>query len=240
MKEKEINTFNKLLKLLFKLFAVNINNLILNGSFRSSYWSSDIDLYEPLNKFDITIIRNKINEISKNYKITEIKVQTDKRANKYWDAEKIKFPENETIIFVKIDTIIYFMLFPLECSIIYDYQPERQYNFEIVIEELLTDAIKPENNLYKSIKRLDTICNEILGYDNVFWDILNNTKLGVLYLCSNRLKFLPSLRKQIPEKTYKKYYYQIHDDLRKYGVKIGEQDEVLDREIKKYLENMTN
>jgi hypothetical protein len=55
-----------------KTLAVNSDNLILNGSFKNSYWAADIDLYEAVS--DRKAVHAKLDEVVDKYDVIEIKV----------------------------------------------------------------------------------------------------------------------------------------------------------------------
>lgn len=216
MKFEEFNTF---LQELFKTIAINIRKLQLNGSFQSSYFASDIDLYEPVK--NVESVLSKIYDIEKHYDLREIKISyKNGNSEKYNCLEKLVLKKN--ISFIKIDIIIYYFIFPMDCSIIYDFNSNKKYNDKEVVDDIVDDINnKYSNNLYKIVKRLNTL-SKIIYHKNTFDEILDNTKLGVINLSYTRLQILKELNGQLSDDELNRLHGIIQEDLRKYGLKVND------------------
>lgn len=229
MKKKELNEFPMLLKQLFKYLSQNVLNLKLNGSFKTSYFASDIDLYERVTKRSLRKLQTFIRYMPKHHKnkpffnIIEVKVVNQKDEKiKYHDVddiENIVLPTN--ISFVKIDLIIYFLEFPMEVTIIYDFDSQKKLSKKEIIERLLEDIQDPDINMFKAVKRFNSI-GKLFGKPDLLKDFTENTQLGVLYLCKTRLEILKQIKHLIDSEEYSRLLQIVQNDLRVYKVKISD------------------
>ena len=214
-----IEKFNSFLKELFNI--VNINNqLQLNGSYKSEYFALDIDLYNQIkNQNEFEKIPKIIDKLRDNYILSEIKYSF-KNGNQQKTKHIYNYEYNE-LSFIKIDIIIFFHIFPMECSIIYDMESEKTYNEKTMIIDMIQDLKEKNYNKFKKIKRINSIL-KIMNIDASFLDpILEDININVLYISIYRLKFIKELfnNKLINNTDYDRYYEIIHEDLRKIELK---------------------
>ena len=214
-----IKNFNSFLQELFNI--VNINNqLQLNGSYKSEYFALDIDLYNQIkNKNEFENIPKIIDKLRDNYILSEIKYSF-KNGNQQKTKHIYNYEYNE-LSFIKIDIIIFFHIFPMECSIIYDMESEKTYNEKTMIIDMIQDLKEKNYNKFKKIKRINSIL-KIMNIDASFLDpILEDININVLYISIYRLKFIKELlnNKLINKTDYDRYYEIIHEDLRKIELK---------------------
>ena len=232
-----LSLFNSHLKELFKNAGVNKNRLQLNGSFRSSYYASDIDLYEPVSKSDLGKVRELINGLNREYYLTEIKVVEggDKvKVTNLRDFEGLDI-DPKRLEMIKVDMVVYFLVFPIECTIIYDFDSKRKMEESEFIDNLLGDVSASEHRMFKKIKRLASV-GALLGYPSMFSDITENTEMGLLYLSDQRLTLLRSIRSSLSDRAHDQFQGWIAEDLRKYGYKPSQSlRDILDAKIVKFL-----
>ena len=227
-----IKNFNSFLQELFNI--VNINNqLQLNGSYKSEYFALDIDLYNQIkNQNEFEKIPKIIDKLRDNYILSEIKYSF-KNGNQQKTKHIYNYEYNE-LSFIKIDIIIFFHIFPMECSIIYDMESEKTYNEKTMIIDMIHDLKEKNYNKFKKIKRINTIF-KIMNIDASFLDpILEDININVLYISIYRLKFIKELlnNKLINNTDYDRYYQIIHEDLRKIELKPTDNlEEFLNKEI---------
>lgn len=211
-----IKLFNELLGKVFNTVALDANRLQMNGSFLNSYWASDIDLYEKVSSGDMEkLIKGKVDAIRKSYILLEVKTVRAGHVRKYRRSQLLPRIHPKTDM-VKVDFVLMFLAFPIECSIIYDRAVQVKRSSAEIERQLLEDAKNPKYNMYKRIKRLAS-AGAVLGHKNLFRDITEDARLGVLYLSNERLKTLRSVRSIVGDATYAKYAAWIQEDLRKYG-----------------------
>jgi hypothetical protein len=214
-----------------KTLAINSDNLILNGSFKSSVYAADIDLYEPVS--DRKAVHAKLDEVVDKYDVIEIKVALRSASYKY-KRLPVKLPLHT--VMVKADIILQDILpFPIECSIIYDFNSKQMYNETKVIKEMIDDLEKSKYSLFKKVKRLNSIAG-LIGMDNLFADITEDTRLGLLNLTIERLLLLNSDDGKKHIKNISKYKEWIAEDLRKLGITIKDNHkEILEKEVHEKL-----
>jgi hypothetical protein len=214
-----------------KTLAINSDNLILNGSFKSSVYAADIDLYEPVS--DRKAVHAKLDEVVDKYDVIEIKVALRSASYKY-KRLPVKLPLHT--VMVKADIILQDILpFPIECSIIYDFNSKQMYNETKVIKEMIDDLEKSKYSLFKKVKRLNSIAG-LIGMDNLFADITEDTRLGLLNLTIERLLLLNSDDGKKHIKNISKYKEWIVEDLRKLGITIKDNHkEILEKEVHEKL-----
>lgn len=227
----KIKDFNKSLRKLFRDVSLNLKNLELHGTYKYSYWASDIDLFEPCDYNDIEKLLKTIVEVSKIYKVKEVKVVENNKKRKFYNNfNEIQTTKPELI---KVDLVLFDLVYPIDVSIIYDFDGEPYFND--LISDLLDEVLSRENHMYKKLKRLNDISN-IVGYGNLFDNIINNVELGVMYLSKTRLKLLKEIRGTISYSDMKKYMNSISEDLRKFGYKTTDNlDKIMDEKINKLL-----
>ena len=227
--------FNKVLQKLFAEIGIG-SKLQLNGSFNNSYWASDIDLYEDITGVPLAKLQKHITKISKSYKVTEIKVVCGSTSKKY---EKNPNAYPSTTALVKVDMLFDGLLFPIECSVIFDRNPEATYDDETITQSLVNEIseklVAGKMSMYKVFKRFNTIA-KVKGMDVLFPDINNNTRWGVLYLSSERLKLLQ--QNDIDNKD--KYMQQVQEDLRKIDVHTHDPKEIIALLNKEMYDAMSN
>lgn len=211
-----IKKFSSFIKRLFREIQIHKKTFILNGSFNDSYWAADIDMYQSVKDIDISEIYEKINHIIKKYIFLELKIVEDNgNSTKIFNVDDInKNIFNKSLTMVKVDFVI-FLTYPIECSIIYDFDPERMYNIRDVLNDMLKDVLK--YNVYKGIKRLNTIAN-IIGYKNLFDDVLQQTKFGALYLTDTRIELIDRIKDKIDITQYNMLMNSLIEDKRKNGL----------------------
>lgn len=233
---KDIRRFAKFLQEFFKFIAIDTKNLVLNGSFKSSYWSSDIDLYEYVKDFNL--IQQKIKSLndSKDYDFIELKVQySDDKKKKYFsDFKNVKIDGD--VSFVKLDLMLYYFCFPIECSIIWN---TKNITLEELVEAYISDIEKTANsNTLKAIKRINNIM-DLLGMDENLESITENARIGVIYLSINRLKALDVVKNKLPKQEIKHLKQIIKDDLRKYNLKLNDPlQRILNKEVTSLLRKL--
>ena len=216
-----IKYFNKLLTKLFKDLEIKNYNLQLFGSFNSSIWASDIDLYEPVSVADVPMIQRKIKLINRQYILQEVKVVNDGKKKKYSSQPPIILRNNLEMI--KIDFVVLDLLpYPIEVSVIYDFEHTAKRDSNEIIKDLVMDVKDPTKSMFKRVKRLASIAR-LQGRDTSRFDnITEDARIGIVYLSNDRIKMLRNIRSIIGEKLYNKYTQWIHEDLRKYGLKMSD------------------
>lgn len=227
-----IKEFSVSLKKLFYNVSIDMNNMELHGTYQYSYWASDIDLYEPVKYKDLKNVIKTIVALSKIYMIKEVKVVENNRKHRYYDDfKKIKTSKPELI---KVDLVLFDLVFPIDVSIIYDFDNGEQ-PMDDLISDMLDDVIDDNTHLYKKLKRLNNISN-LIGVGDLFEEIIDNTELGVLYLSKVRLQLLEEIENDIGRNDFYKYLDSVHEDLRKFGYKPSDNlDKIMDDKIKKLL-----
>ena len=208
-------SFSKTVKSL--LIDASVNNKIqINGSFTSSYWASDIDLYEDCSDTDIQKVYKQIRKYCLKYKPIEIKiVHQDGSSKKYKRLPPLSKLKNTAMI--KIDTIFRGLAFPIDCSVIYDWQPERTYDGDKLIHTFIQEIAEKKYGAYKAIKRFETI-GKMLGFKTrLFPKVSNNTTIGVMYLSANRLAMLKDNHSQFSPEEKEQLRDTIREDLRRVG-----------------------
>lgn len=227
-----IKKFNKMVATVMKDCAINEKLLQLNGSFNNSYWASDIDLYEPVDS--LKAVLSKCEYLYDRYDILEIKVFLKTISKKYKRPPKTL---RHTAKMVKIDILLTKQFpYPIECSIIYDFDPNSTYDKTKVVQDMVHDLEKKKYSLFKKVKRLNSIAN-ISGYKNLFKTFLDNTKMGLLNLSIERIETLKAGKKYLSESETDKYMQWIQEDLRKIGINIKsdlrkELDAIVDENLK--------
>lgn len=227
---KKIAKFGSYLRKLFRKLQIN-NNLQLNGSYASSLWASDIDLYERVKSNQKKTVQNLIKELSKSMTITEVKVVTDKGKQKITKQfDKVSIPLN--CKYVKVDIIIiYELVFPIELTIIYDFVGHHQFTTKELINSLLEDVESTDKNLYKSLKRLSVIGN-LLGYPKLFDKVVEDPSIGVIYQSINRLDVLNEIKDIVTKQELKRFKDIVQNDLGKFNLSINDNlISVLDKKI---------
>jgi hypothetical protein len=214
-----------------KTLAVNSDNLILNGSFKNSYWAADIDLYEAVS--DRKAVHAKLDEVVDKYDVIEIKVALRSKSYKYKRLPP-KLPLHT--VMVKVDIILQDILpFPIECSVIYDFNSEQMYNETKVIKEMIDDLEKKKYSLFKKVKRLNSIAG-LIGMKDLFADITEDTRLGLLNLTIERLALLNSDDGKKHIDDIPKYKEWIAEDLRKLGITLKDNHKnILEKEVHEKL-----
>lgn len=202
---------------LFKDVMIHKKSFKLNGSFNNSYWAADIDMYQSVKDGDINEIYEKINTIVKNYLFLELKIVED-NANTLKIFNKSDIIKsalyNKSLTMIKVDFVM-FLTFPIECSIIYDFDPNRMFNINDVLNDMLKDAVKYP--IYKAVKRLNSI-GELLGFHDLFSDVLQQTKFGALYLTDTRIELVERIRDKLDKKQYDEFMNSLQEDKRKNGL----------------------
>ena len=135
---------------------------------------------------------------------------------------------------IKLDFVI-FLAYPIEASIIYDFDPDRLYDISNVIEDMLED-VKNYTSVYKGVKRLNFIA-ESLGYHNLFEDILQQTKYGALYLSDTRIELIERIKDRLSPKQYNTYMDTLHEDKRRNQLKSRDFNHDLLQFLKKSITN---
>ena len=208
-------SFSKTVKSL--LIDASVNNKIqINGSFNSSYWASDVDLYVDCSDTDIQKVYKQIRKYCLKYKPIEIKiVRSDGNSKKYKRLPALSKLKNTAT--VKIDTIFRGLAFPIDCSVIYDWQPERTYDGDKLIQTFIQEIAEKKYGAYKAIKRFETI-GRMLGFKTrLFPKVSNNTTIGVMYLSANRLIMLNDNHSQFSSEEREQLKDTIREDLRRVG-----------------------
>lgn len=207
--------FGKSLSDIIYLLSVGSKQIELKGSYESSLWASDIDLYQRVSHKDAKTIEDVIKKVAKSdLDIEEIKVVKSDDQKKYFkNFGKIKIDNN--IEYLKIDIVLLDQLiYPMDLSIIYDITGA----FDITVEELsnkLLDDVSGDN-MYKSLKRLNVILEET-KYPKFFSPITEDPIYGVRYQATHRLDMLKRIRKDLTKKEYQKYRDVVKTDLSKIG-----------------------
>lgn len=233
---KDINRFADFLQRFFKTIAINTDNLVLNGSFNSSYFASDIDLYESVD--DPKLIQHKLKSLkdSEDYDFIELKVQyTNGKKRKYYSRfNNVKIGDG--VSFVKLDMIVYYFCFPMECTIIWN---TGTIQLDELVEAYVADIEKTANkNTLKAVKRINNIM-DVIGLDENMESITENSRLGVIYLCINRMEVLDVLKNKLPKKEIHHFRQMIKDDLRKYNLKITDPlQSILNKEVTQLLRKL--
>ena len=231
-------SFTSQTKQLFKHLAVSPSKLQLNGSYNSSYWASDIDLYEPVNKASVSKIQKVIRSLPCHKlvdAVLEVKIQQHGKATKVSGEAISTITLPKAMSFCKVDMLITFTSFPIELTIIYDFEPGKLLDTRSVMDQLLEDASDKKNGMYKAIKRLNSVAS-ILGHPHLFNDITERTRFGVMYLSNTRLKLLRDNVTEFSRSEMLKYTDIIAEDLRKYGLTISSPlESLLNKEIKMSL-----
>lgn len=236
----DFDTFSVFLRKLFTKLAIDKSEIMLNGSYANSYFASDIDLYENTQGKAHKVVQ-KVRKLKKSLGTTahilEVKTQL-KNGQKERLKEKLStftIENPDEVSFVKVDMIIKYFVFPIEVSMIYDINPE-ELTLESGINMFLDDIqeLAPKN-LYKAVKRMHSIAR-MLGYNDMFNDVLNDGKLGVIYLSFSRLETLKIAKQFMTTDKYNTLKDYIKEDLRKYGLNLSDNlVEAMNEEVQKYL-----
>lgn len=199
---------------LFKRLALNPKALVLNGSFLNSYWASDIDLYEDVSDAKPDDVVSHVRALK--VKALEVKVAYADGTIRRFKSTRVRLLKGKPVAMIKLDTVVKFLAFPIELSIIYAFK-EQELSREAVIKELFADIKKKA--VYKGVKRLNSIA-KLRGQPNLYDDITENTRFGVINLSNERLKLLKQMK--LGKREKRKYLDTITEDLRRYGLKIGD------------------
>ena len=235
----KLKPFSDSVKKLFGDVMIHKNSFQLNGSYNDSYWAGDIDMYQIVSDDDVDAVYDKIQILIRKYLFLELKiVEDDGTTTKFLTSEYVKKSTIKNIIkgsltMIKLDFVI-FIAYPIEASIIYDFDPDRQYDISNVIEDMLEDV--KNYTVYKGVKRLNSIAS-LLGYNNMFEDILQQTKYGALYISNIRIDLLNRIRDRIDPKQYNNYMDTLHEDLRRIGLKTRDFNHDLIQFLKKSITN---
>lgn len=211
-------SFSKEMRKLQK--QLEINKLQLNGSFQHSLFAVDIDYYEKTN--NRSAVARTIRRLPKTHLIVQvIKVQPrdgDKRtfgsAGKA--ADYIKDHPGH-IAWVRVEGMIMFMLYPLACSVIYDFA--RHTGTEI-LHDVLEKVAKKKYGAYKLCKRGLSIA-KLLDAQGVpidtkpFEAILDDQRLGVMNLHATHLHSIKQFKNKLPKERVLRMLTTIAEDLRR-------------------------
>lgn len=197
------NYLKKLLNLL------SLKKPVILGSFLDTPLYCDIDLYDDVSKinindenFKIHLLKIKQNMDSLQLKLSEIKYQYKDNKKKFNKFQISKI--NNNLEFVKLDFISFFFEYPMEITILYDFSGEKE---KAEYNALLDDMKEHNDNVFKMIRRADSIARSIYNKNNLFNDILNNINFLYPYWvhCTlNRLKDI-KLKGFITKKEFDEY-----------------------------------
>lgn len=212
-----LESFSKSVKDILKDASI-CNKIQLNGSFNSSYWASDIDLYEDCKGMILEIALKKMKSFAEKYPLTGIKIVT--MNGKVEKPSKLPKELPKDLSMVKLDLIFRGLTFPIDCSVIYDWQSDNTYNVSRIIETFADEMAKKKYSLYKALKRCETL-GQMLGYKfRMFRNIMDNTSIGVQYLSAMRLDMMKENKKSFTSKELKKMKDTIQEDLRRVSVQM--------------------
>ena len=233
-----LKLFSSTMQTTFKQIAFDPSNLILNGSFKSSYWASDIDLYEPVapTKANLKSLFSHLQTLQTSYlNAVEFKQFLKTTTKKTKNPTKIR----NSCQMLKVEMILTHILpYPIECSIIFDFYPSKTYSLKHVTDGLIADISSQKYSRLKRLKRLKSLCKIHKLEDEAvkLEKVLDDTKIGVLNLSKTRLELVKGTSSAIISDVNKvKILEWVQEDLRKIGVKQSNIDEHLDRRVKELL-----
>ena len=230
----KLKPFSDSVKKLFGDVMIHKNSFQLNGSYNDSYWAGDIDMYQMADDSDAEAVYDRIQLIIKKYLFLELKiVEDDGTITKIFNRDEINEDifKNRSLTMVKIDFVVR-LAYPIECSIIYDFDPDRNYDIGDVINDMLEDVINYP--VYKAVKRLNSIA-ELLGYNDLFHDVLQQTKYGALYLSDVRMALIERIKHKLKIKDYNRWMDSLHEDKRRNGLKTRDFNSDLIQFLKKLI-----
>ena len=236
----KLTEFSKSVKQLFRNVMIHKTTFKLNGSFNNSYWAGDIDMYQSVTDKDISAVYDKIQYLTRTYMSLELKiVEDDGTTTKVLDDDIDEYVSDvnlysKSLTMIKLDFVM-FLAYPIEASIIYDVDAGRKYDISDVINDMLEDVVNYQS-VYKGVKRLNSIAS-LLGYNNMFEDILQQTKYGALYISNIRIDLLNRIRDRIDPKQFNNYMDTLHEDLRRIGLKTRDFNHDLIQFLKKSITN---
>ena len=240
----DMKIFNETLRKTFKLLQFKPNKLLLNGSFQSSYWATDIDLYEAVDCKHTSKLLMHLQSLHDMFMVSEIKVKTGKTSKKYKVVADIPQDCQLEIEMVKVDILLTEVLpYPIECTVIYDFNPGATYDINHVTEQMMDDVnSKGKFNILKKIKRIKSLF-ALHGFDQESKQleaVTENTRIGLMNLSRSRIKLLAQKRtKELMSTNQMDMVNQwIREDLRKIGVTVGNLDSVLKKEVKIELKKL--
>jgi hypothetical protein len=109
------------------------------------------------------------------------------------------------------------------------------YNETKVIKEMIDDLEKKKYSLFKKVKRLNSIAG-LIGMKDLFADITEDTRLGLLNLTIERLALLNSDDGKKHIDDIPKYKEWIAEDLRKLGITLKDNHKnILEKEVHEKL-----
>lgn len=231
--------FSKITRKLFSDLALNDHNIVLNGSFRNSYFASDIDLYEPVQQEDRHQLVNHIKGLSSRYNVTEIKLFYRNHSRK----PKSLFSIPKHALMVKLDILLdKTFAYPIECTIIYDFNSTQMYNKVKVTRELLDDITSHKYSILKKLKRMMSLFRLYKMRDEAeqLYEIVNDSRIGVMNLSKERLELVRSegAKRYMKDADIKQVEDWVEEDLRRVGVKEKDLDHELDKAIKSKLKHV--
>ena len=231
----KLKPFSDSVKRVFSDVMIHKQSFQLNGSFNDSYWAGDVDLYQMVSDVDADAVYDRIKQILKKYIFLELKiVEDDGTTTKIFNRDDINEDifKNKSLTMVKLDFVIW-LVYPIESSVIYDFDPQRKYPISEVINDMLND-IKNYKSVYKGVKRLNSIAN-LLGYRDMFQDVLQQTKYGALYLTNIRRDLLERIRSKLDPKEYQVLVDSLIEDKRRNMLKTRDFNDDLIQFLKKSI-----
>ena len=215
-----MDDFSQATKTLMKQVAVR--KMLMNGSFKHSLYASDIDLYEHTR--NVSAMWRKVKKIVSGKTnlqfVTKIKAHGSKKEltvehlnPSVEDVVEMMSQFGNNISFVRVEGIAMHMVYPIECSVIYDFG---QHTKEELLDAIFDKIKKKKYRLYKLCKRALSIAQLTNGVKrDVFEEIVEDPKLGNLYLIASRIVVLKQIGKRISEDEFRKQVTTLVEDLRR-------------------------
>lgn len=215
-------SFSKAMKSLQK--KLEINNLQLNGSFQHSLFATDIDFYERTNNLSAVIrklrVLNKLDMV-----VDLIKVMPKHIGPRGGGKRTFREPkkavhylrEGREIAWIRIEGAVMFMLYPMECSVIYDLS---KHTGKEILDDVLSKVAQKKYGAYKLCKR-GLLLAKLLKQQGVdintepFQRVLDDQRLGQMNLHATHLKSIKHLGIKIPKERVFRMLNTIAEDLRR-------------------------
>lgn len=250
MERKELSMldFTKSVRNLFTLLSLNKKKLVLNGSFKSSYFATDIDLWEPVSKRSAKRLSRHIQGlVNADVGVSAVKVfspekKTYERESDLAEIEQILLKARSADM-IKVDVTVKDVFpFPIECTIIFDFKPKESSTSSSVTAELMEDIEKyrKEGNLVKVAKRMLSVAiiNKLDDLAEKIKTVTEDSVVGVLNLSRSRLELLKEDEQghqHIDADERKRIREWIDEDLRKVGATRDSLDKMLSSRVSELM-----
>ena len=211
-----IRRFNDLNRRVFSRVSVK-HPLYLNGSYRYSPWASDIDLYTRVPPEELEKVLRVLLSIDDDAEMVFLKLKIGEHKTK--DKSLLKDPDRVHDYlakaepgrrWVKCNWLLWTGATIEEVSVVYDLG--KPVSKARMVASIKNDIAKYEAvpDMYKALKRRRLLLKNKAPIDK----ILNDTRLGLMYLCRVRAETLQKAKGLFPQKVLKKARGNLRQSLR--------------------------